>query len=71
MSATTATETAQRYLTYPTASRNCGMSQQTLRRMVEAGRLRAYRPTGGRKVVFDVRELDALVRGEASPGEPG
>ena len=56
-------ETAQRYLSYADAARYSGMSEQTLRRLVEAGRLRAYRPTGQRKVVFDRVELDALIQG--------
>jgi excisionase family DNA binding protein len=68
----TATDTMQRYLSYPAAARYSGMSEQTLRRLVEAGRLKAYRPTGSRKVIFDVRELDELIQSSAdTPNEQG
>jgi excisionase family DNA binding protein len=67
---TPATAQEQRYLNYADASRYTGMSEQTLRRMVDAGRVRVYRPTGGRLVLFDVRELDAFVRGNGdTPAE--
>jgi excisionase family DNA binding protein len=62
----TATAHEQRYMAYPAAARYTGMSEQTLRRAVDAGKLKVYRPTrptGGRLVVFDVRELDAFIRG--------
>lgn len=52
-----------RYLPYPAAARYTGMSEQTLRRLVDQGRLKTYKPTGGRKVVFDRLELDELVQG--------
>jgi excisionase family DNA binding protein len=57
----TATASETRYLNYPAASRYCGISEQTLRRLVEAGRLKVYRPTGGRLVVFDRAELDEFI----------
>ncbi|MHB1422798.1 MAG: hypothetical protein ACYC3I_06310 [Gemmataceae bacterium] len=38
----------------------------TLRRLVLDGRLNIYRPTGGRKVVFDRFEIDELIRGATS-----
>ncbi|MHB1422136.1 MAG: helix-turn-helix transcriptional regulator [Gemmataceae bacterium] len=56
----------QRYLPYSAAARYTGMSEQTLRRLVEDGRLPVYRPTGGRKVVFDRFEIDKLIRGATS-----
>jgi excisionase family DNA binding protein len=59
----TATATEARYLSYPAAARYCGVSEQTLRRAVDAGRLRVYRPTGGRLVVFDRAELDEFIHG--------
>ena len=55
-------ETTQRYMSYADASRYSGMSEQTLRRLVEAGRLKVYRPTGSRKVVFDRLQLDELIQ---------
>jgi excisionase family DNA binding protein len=64
MSTATVNETSQRYMSYPVAARYCGMSAQSLRRAVSEGRLKVYRPTGRRLVVFDVRELDAFIRGE-------
>lgn len=68
---TTALETTeQRYIGgYPAASRYTAMSTQTLRRLVQDGALRAYKPTGssGRKIVFDRVELDALIRGNSEP----
>ena len=59
-------EDGWRYLGgYPAAARYSGLSEMTLRRLVEAGKLHVYRPTGSRKVVFDKAELDALIRGSA------
>ena len=45
------------------------MSEMSLRRLVEDGRLQVYRPTGGRKVVFDRLQLDELIQGSASKRE--
>ena len=59
-------DTTQRYLPYSAAARYSGMSEMTLRRLVDDGRLQAYRPTGGRKVVFDRLQLDELIQGSAS-----
>lgn len=63
----TAMNTEQRYLTYAAAVAYTGMSAMTLRRAVEAGRLKACRPEGQRAVRFDVRELDRFVRGNDEP----
>ena len=57
-----ATETERRFLSYSEASEYCGVSAQTLRRAVDDGRLRAYRPAG-RTVLFAVRDLDRFIRG--------
>jgi excisionase family DNA binding protein len=48
---------------YAAAARYCGMSAQTLRRLAEAGRLKVYRPTAARLVVFDRAELDEFIHG--------
>jgi excisionase family DNA binding protein len=61
----TTTETTARYLPYPAAASYSGMSVQTLRRLVESGRLKAYRPAGARKVVFDKVELDVYIHASA------
>ena len=42
---TTATASETRYMNYQAAARYSGMSEMTLRRLVEADRLRVYRPT--------------------------
>jgi excisionase family DNA binding protein len=60
----TATANESRYLNFPMASRYTNMSVMTLRRLVNAGHLRTYRPTGGRLVLIDRAELDALIHGE-------
>ena len=60
---TTAMNTEQRYMPYREAARYTGMSEMTLRRQVEAGRLKVFRPTAGRLVVFDRDDLDRFVRG--------
>lgn len=64
MSVTTDT-TLQRYLTYQTAAAYIGISVATLRRMVDAGKVRTY-PLGERLVRFDRLELDQYVRGSVS-----
>jgi excisionase family DNA binding protein len=53
----------QRYLSgYPAAARYTGLSETTLRRLVDAEKLHVYRPTE-RKILFDRVELDALIQG--------
>jgi excisionase family DNA binding protein len=54
-------EVTGRYMGYRDASLYSGMSGQTLRRLVEAGRLKAYRPTGARKILLDRCEIDRLI----------
>jgi excisionase family DNA binding protein len=67
MGETTVRDDDRRYLGgYPAASRYSGLSEMTLRRLVEAGRLHVYRPTGERIVLFDPLELDALILGSAA-----
>jgi excisionase family DNA binding protein len=51
-----------RYLDYRGAARYSDLSETTLRRLIESGKLRAYRPTGERKVLIDRTELDELIQ---------
>ncbi len=55
---------ARRYLSVDETARYCGVSSKTIRRMLASGRLNALRPYA-RKVVIDIEELDAVVRGSA------
>jgi excisionase family DNA binding protein len=66
MSPAVATASEARYLNYPSAARYAGMSEQTLRRLVAARRLKVYRPTGARLTVFDRAELDDYIHGAKS-----
>ena len=65
----TAINTEQRYMSYRTASTYTGKSEMWLRRRVEAGELRVYRPGGGRTVVFDRLELDAFIHGSSETAD--
>jgi excisionase family DNA binding protein len=58
-----ATANEKRYMNFPAAARYTGMSEMTLRRLVNAGHLRTYKPTGSRLTVFDKIELDLFVHG--------
>jgi excisionase family DNA binding protein len=59
----------RRYMPYAEMAVYSGVSHMTLRRWVEAGRLRAYRPEGTRRVLLDRLEVDALIRGEVRQAE--
>jgi excisionase family DNA binding protein len=52
-----------RFMGYRAAAAYCGMSSMTLRRLVQSGRLKTYRPTGdeGRIALFDKGELDRFI----------
>jgi excisionase family DNA binding protein len=52
----------RRWVTLAWASEYTTFSPNHLRRFVQDGRLRAYRP-GGRRLVFDIADLDALITG--------
>ena len=56
----------QRYLSYRGAAQYVGRSEMWLRRHVEAGHLKAYRPGGGRAVLIDRLELDEFIRGTSA-----
>jgi excisionase family DNA binding protein len=60
-----AAEIEPRWLSYREAARYSGLSEMALRRLVEAGRLHAYRPTGGRLVRLDRQELDQVMAATA------
>jgi excisionase family DNA binding protein len=62
MNGTANVASCSRYLGgYRAAAEYSEMSIATLRKLVEDGRLKAYRPTGSRKVVFDRGEIDRLI----------
>jgi excisionase family DNA binding protein len=63
--ATTTTDITRYLGGYPAAACYSGLSEGTIRRLVESGRLRVYRPTE-RKTLFDRFELDALIQGSAA-----
>ncbi len=50
----------QRWLTVAGAATYSSLSQKTIRRLVEAGKLHAYRPVAGRLLV-DRGQLDAAI----------
>lgn len=52
---------ARRYITLKAAAEGLACSERTLRRMIAAGELTAYR-VGNRLIRLDADELDALVR---------
>jgi len=55
---------AAKWLTIQDASKYCGLSSDSIRRLIDAGDLRAYRPVGGR-VLVDRAELDEFIIGTA------
>jgi excisionase family DNA binding protein len=57
-------ELSQRWLNFSEAEKYSGLSESTLRRLIDARKLRVFRPTA-RKVLIDRGELDALI--ESSP----
>lgn len=57
-----ATPGDRRFLTIADAARYAGLSEESIRRMLSAGKLTALRPVSGR-VVIDRRQLDAVVLG--------
>lgn len=58
-------ELEQRWLNFGEAARYSGISAESLRRLVRAGRLRVFRPTE-RKVLIDRAELDAFIEASAT-----
>lgn len=68
--ARTAPTTETRWLGYAAASEYAGLSEDTLRRLIGVGRLHAYRPAGGRRVLIDRAELDSYIRSCAEGPAP-
>ncbi|HWE36730.1 MAG TPA: helix-turn-helix domain-containing protein [Isosphaeraceae bacterium] len=52
------------------AAAYASVSEQTIRRLIGAGKLTPYRPVSGR-VVVDRRQLDALVLSSTGPARSG
>lgn len=50
----------KRFLAVPDAAAYAGVSDESIRRLLAAGKLTAFRPVPGR-VVVDRRELDAVI----------
>jgi excisionase family DNA binding protein len=59
-------EAGQRYFTWAQASRYCGLSEMTLRRLVKAKQLRLLLPRKGCPR-FDKRDLDIFMQGRCGP----
>jgi excisionase family DNA binding protein len=55
-----ANELSQRWLNFSEAEKYSGLSESTLRRLIDAKKLRVFRPTE-RKVLIDRGELDSLI----------
>jgi predicted site-specific integrase-resolvase len=53
-----------RFVTLRPAARFAGVSVETLRRWMQAGRLKKYKPANG-LVLVDLKELTALIEGSA------
>jgi excisionase family DNA binding protein len=51
----------KRWLSYEEAALYTGLSEESLRKLVVGKRLTLHRPTGGRRVLFDIHQLDALL----------
>jgi hypothetical protein len=62
-------QAARRWMSARQAVSYTGISLRGLWRLCDAGLLTRYRPGGRRRVLLDVRELDALIeRGAVTPG---
>ncbi|HWG41342.1 MAG TPA: helix-turn-helix domain-containing protein [Gemmataceae bacterium] len=59
----------RQYFDYAEAERYTRLSRWTLRRLAQAGKLRALHPSPGR-VVFDRCDLDEYMIGSANGAEP-
>jgi excisionase family DNA binding protein len=59
----------QRWFSLSQASLYTGMSTESLRRLIAAGKLRAHRPTGMRLLLVDRIQLDELIEASAQPKE--
>jgi excisionase family DNA binding protein len=57
---------APRFISLADAEPYCGLSTETLRRLIRAGRLRAYKPVAGR-VLLDRLQLEEVILASARP----
>lgn len=55
----------QRFLGLTAAAHYCDLSPESLRRMIAAGKIRAFRPVRG-KILIDTRELDSVILASTS-----
>ncbi len=60
----------RRYLTIKSAARYADLSEESVRRMISAGKLTAYRPVRGR-VLIDRQEFDAAIRASVTKPRSG
>lgn len=65
MATTNGRETAPRFLSIDQAARHAGLSPKSIRRMLAAGKLTAYRPVKGR-VLIDRLQLDQAILASGS-----
>jgi excisionase family DNA binding protein len=56
---------AAKFITVAEAARYCSLSESSLRRLIAAGRLSAYRP-GVRRTLLSVEQLDAYMQASAA-----
>jgi excisionase family DNA binding protein len=55
------------WLSLAAAQAYSSLSKRSLRRLIQTGRLTAYRPMGGRKILLERRQLDEAIRSTATP----
>jgi hypothetical protein len=61
---------APRFLSLADAESYCGLSSETLRRLIRAGKLRSFKPVAGR-VLVDRLQLDEVILASARPQQAG
>lgn len=61
---------SKRYLTVENAAAYSDLSTKSIRRMIQSGKLTAFRPVRGR-ILIDKQELDAVIRNSASQRQGG
>jgi excisionase family DNA binding protein len=57
----------RRFVTTDDARERVSVSYQTLRRWMDSGLLKSYRPAGFRRPLIDIDELDQLVLASVEP----
>ena len=53
----------RRWLTVASAAKHSDLSDKSIRRMINSGRLTAHKPNG--RILIDKRQLDAVISGAA------